>query len=92
MTYVHITRTPGASLSDYHRILDAMGAAPITGRRSHFVGERAGALHIVDVWNSRADADRFAAERLFPAFEQARFRPAGTEIVDFEADEETVDA
>ncbi|MGN6608462.1 MAG: hypothetical protein ACTHMS_15810 [Jatrophihabitans sp.] len=91
MSYIHITKTPDANLDDYHRVLDALGSAPIAGRRSHWVGEKAGALHIVDIWESRADADRFASERLFPAFEQARMRSAGTEIVDFEAAEETID-
>ena len=44
-----------------------------------------GELVIVDVWRSRADADRFAAERLFPAFERAGVTPdAGTDITAFE--------
>jgi len=45
-----------------------------------------GELVIVDVWRSRADADRFAAERLFPAFERAGVTPdAATDITAFEA-------
>lgn len=92
MSYVHITKTPDVTLTDYRRVLAALGAEPIRGRRWHWAGEKSGALHIVDVWDSRADADRFAAERLFPAFEQARLRPTGTEIVDFEAAEDTTDA
>jgi hypothetical protein len=88
VSYVHITKTPDMSLDDYHRVIEALGPEPFSGRRSHWVGEKAGALHIVDVWRSRADADRFAAERLFPAFEQARLRTAGSEIVDFETAEE----
>lgn len=92
MTYVHVTRTPNTTLDDYRRVLAALGPDPVQGRTSHWAGEKSGALHTVDVWDSRADADRFAAERLFPAFEQAQLRPAGTEIVDFEAAEERTDA
>ena len=92
MSYVHITKTPDTTLADYRRVVAELGPAPIAGRRSHWVGEKAGALHIVDVWNSRADADRFASERLFAAFERAQLRTAGTEIVDFETAEERIDA
>ena len=71
MTYVHITRTQGQTLADYSTVLQALGPDPISGRVSHHVGETDGSLCIVDVWDSRADADRFAAERLFPAFQAA---------------------
>ena len=43
------------------------------------VGEADGALHIVDVWDSKAHADRFAAERLMPAFQQAGVKPGPEE-------------
>jgi hypothetical protein len=85
VSYVHITRTPGMTLADYRAVVDRMGAAPITGRLSHHVGEESGNLLIVDVWEKRADADRFAADRLFPAFAAAGTRPsADTLILAFE--------
>ena len=37
--------------------------APIAGRLSHHVGESGGNLLVVDIWDKRADADRFC-ERL----------------------------
>ena len=55
--------------------LHELGATPVPGHRSHHVGLVDGALVVVDVWDTRADADRFAAERLFPAFERAGVRP-----------------
>ncbi|MFN2562056.1 MAG: hypothetical protein ABR571_12270 [Jatrophihabitans sp.] len=86
MTYIHVTRTPDMHLSDYRRVVAALGEEPIAGRRRHYVGESDGALHTVDEWVSRADADRFAAERLFPAFDRAGVRPSpAMTLIAFEA-------
>lgn len=85
MSYVHISRSRGAGMDEYERVDRELGSAPIAGRAHHHVGVVDGTLVIVDVWHSRADADRFAAERLFPAFERARVRPdVATEITAFE--------
>ena len=85
MSYVHITRSPGMSLADYQKVAQHLGATPIAGRRSHHVGEQSGALLVVDVWDKRADADRFAADRLFPAFAASGTRPdADTLVLAFE--------
>ena len=85
MTYVQISRSPGSGMDEYERVERELGAAPIDGQSSHHVGVVDGALVIVDVWRSRADADRFAAERLFPAFERAGVKPdASVEITAFE--------
>jgi hypothetical protein len=71
MSYVHFSRSPGVGLNEYETVERELGPDPKAGQISHHVGVVDGALVIVDVWNSRADADRFAAERLFPAFERA---------------------
>lgn len=68
MTYVHVTRTPGMGMNDYQSIVSRVGDQPVAGRTAHYVGTENGSLVIVDVWQSRGDADRFAVERLFPAF------------------------
>lgn len=86
MTYIHMTKTPDQRLSDYRRVVAELGSDPIAGRRRHAVGEEGGALYVLDEWESRADADRFAAERLFPAFERSGFAPSSaTTILAFEA-------
>ena len=85
MSYVHVTRSPGMSLADYQKVAEHLGHAPIAGRLSHHVGEQSGALLVVDIWEKRADADRFAADRLFPAFAAAGTRPdADTLVLAFE--------
>lgn len=85
MSYVHITRTPGADLADFRRIADELGPEPIAGQVSSHVGVVDGALVVVDVWATRADADRFVAERLYPAFERAAFGLRDdTDVIAFE--------
>ncbi|GAA1871410.1 hypothetical protein GCM10009836_60270 [Pseudonocardia ailaonensis] len=85
MTYVQITRSPGVGLEQYERVQRELGPEPLAGHVSSRVGIIDGVLVTVDEWESRADADRFAAERLFPAFERAAV-PAGatTEVTAFE--------
>jgi hypothetical protein len=84
--YVHITRNPGLTVPDYEKVRDEMGPEPFAGQLQHYVGEESGALVTVDVWDSRADADRFAAERLFPAMERVGIHPPATaSITAFEA-------
>ncbi len=86
MTYVHVTRTPGKGMDDYRQIVSAMGDEPIAGRLAHYAGTENGSLLIVDVWRSSADADRFAAERLFPAFAASGGVPQDTLIMAYDAE------
>lgn len=87
MAYVHISRTPGVGLEGYEAIRRSIGDAPIAGQLAHLVGVSDGALQIVDVWSSKAEADRFAAERLFPAFQSSGLRPGSdASYTTFEAD------
>jgi len=75
MPYTHISHVPGHSLGDYQAVADVLGPEP----PALIVGEADGALHIVDVWDSKAHADLFAAERLMPAFQQAGLKPGPAE-------------
>jgi hypothetical protein len=71
MPYTHVSHVPGHSLSDYQAVAEVLGPQTPEGGLALIVGEADGALHIIDVWDSKAYADRFAAERLIPAFRQA---------------------
>ena len=77
MAYVHLSKSRGISLDQYGKVLDELGSDPITGQLLHIVGESDDALYIVDVWQSKGHADRFASERLFPAFARAGVRREG---------------
>ncbi|WP_280367616.1 hypothetical protein [Nocardia wallacei] len=81
MPYIHITRSPGVGLREYRIVHQALGPEPIAGNLLSIVGESDGALHVVDLWESAAAADRFAAERLFPAFARTGIRPGPGETV-----------
>ena len=70
MTYVQITTTPGRSLQTYHKVISALGPQPVAGLASRYAGDVDGTLVVLNIFDSQTDADRFAAERLFPAFEQ----------------------
>jgi hypothetical protein len=86
MSYVHVTRSPGIGMPEYERVHRELGPVPIAGLNSHHAGVVDGTLVVVDVWDTRADADRFAAERLFPAFERAGVQPdASVDITAFES-------
>ncbi len=88
MPYVHISRTPARSLIDFRAIRDEAGADRAPGHIAMVAGEADGDLHIVDVWESKAHADRFAAEQLFPAFHRTGRGPgADATYIEFETDE-----
>ncbi|MBW0275071.1 hypothetical protein ATM97_28115 [Nocardia sp. MH4] len=91
MTYVHITESPGVGLAQYRTVHEALGPEPVAGNLWHFVGECDGALTVVDIWESADAADRFAAERLFPALDRVGIRPGpDARVRAFEAAVETV--
>ena len=53
--------------SFYQRIVDGLGEESPKGLISHLAVERPeGGLRYIDVWESEADWDRFAEERLHP--------------------------
>ena len=91
MRYVHISHSPGQDLADYQAVVDDLGAERPQGLLISVVGEADGGLHMVDGWESKADADRFAAERLFPAFQRTGRTP-GTDAtyVAFETEDVVV--
>jgi len=91
MRYVHISHTPGQGLTDYQAVVEDMGDDRPDGLLISLVGEADGGLHIVDVWESKAHADRFAAERLFPAFQRTGRAPgADATYVAFETEDVVV--
>jgi len=66
MTYAFTQDVPiDAAL--YRRITDGLGGDPPKGLVVHLAVERPdGGLRYVDVWETEADWDRFAEERLHP--------------------------
>ncbi len=81
MTYVVYTKSPGVTPDLYDQTVLELGVAPISGQQAHYWNFVDGALCTIDIWDSQADADRFAAERLFPAFERVGHRPSPESVI-----------
>ena len=88
MTYVHITAAPGLTVGDFSKV-NAKTNPPqdIDGLISWAAGTDASGLHVVAVWESRAHADRYAAEQLFPVFQEFGLAPDMMEMTTYDADE-----
>ena len=67
------------STTNYDAMSERVGAAttPPSGLIVHTAGwdEEAGVFRIVDVWETREEADQFMRERLQPAMEQGPVNP-----------------
>ena len=88
MTYVHITAAPGLTVDDFNKV-NAKTNPPqdIDGLISWAAGTDASGLHVVAVWESAAHAERYAAEQLFPAFQESGLAPGTMEMTTYDADE-----
>ena len=88
MTYVHITAAPGLTVGDFSKV-NAKTNPPqdIDGLISWAAGTDASGLHVVAVWESQAHADRYAAEQLFPVFQEFGLAPDMMELTTYDADE-----
>ena len=70
MAYATVTHSRATTLQDFHAVNAALGDDQPEGRLLLLVGHSADGLHIIDVWATQAYADRFVAERLFPALQR----------------------
>ena len=71
MGYVHISTSKGRAIEDF-RAVSAKHNAPqdIDGLLAWAAGSDENGLHVVTVWQSRAHQERWAAEQLYPAFQE----------------------
>jgi hypothetical protein len=88
MTYVHITAAPGLTVDDFNKV-NAKTNPPqdIDGLITWAAGTDASGLHVVAVWESKAHAERYAAEQLFPAFQASGLAPDMMQMTTCDADE-----
>jgi hypothetical protein len=90
MTYVHVTTSRGRTIDDFRAVAAKLNPPDRTdGLLARMAGSDAAGLHIVDIWESQAQAKRFEAEQLFPAFQAAGTvpEPQNTTFTVFDADE-----
>lgn len=92
MPYAHISHAPNSTLADYRSVDDELGETPPEGLLLTILGADDTGLHVIDLWESKAHADRFAAERLLPAFTRTGKGPdAAATYAAFDTTEITVD-
>jgi hypothetical protein len=74
--YIHIAYAPGLTIENF-RSVSAKHEPPqeIDGLLAWAAGEDDKGLHVVTVWESKAHNERFAAEKLFPAFQEVGISP-----------------
>jgi hypothetical protein len=88
MTYVHITAAPGYTVDDFNKAnAKTSPRQDLDGLITWAAGTDARGLQVVAVWESKAHADRYAAEQLFPAFQDSGVSPDMMEMTDYDADE-----
>lgn len=87
MSFTTIINVPGKDMSHYRDIASVLGEGiRPDGLLVQLAGETANGLNIVSVWRSRADRDRFEAEKLQPAFTSRSYAPSlGRGNTEFEA-------
>ena len=71
MAFVHSTKAKGVGIEQF-RAVSAKHNPPqdIDGLLAWAAGEDEDGLNVVTIWQSQAHQERFAAEQLFPAFQE----------------------
>jgi hypothetical protein len=83
MTYIISTNTHGDEQT-FRKVGDLVDAHP-DGLVALYAGAGGDGLSITAVWESKAHADRFAAEQLVPALQQLGVQPGShSSMIDFE--------
>lgn len=75
MTYVVIADFEGQTMDEYWPVQQAYTNEPIDGLVAQVPGAGDDGVRVVSIWESKAQHDRFVAERLVPIFQ--RLRPSG---------------
>jgi hypothetical protein len=77
-----VINVPGATLEQYDQVRNGIGDPLGDGQISHTAGATADGICVVDVWESRADFDRFMQEKLGEQLARAGFEQP--QITEFE--------
>jgi hypothetical protein len=87
MTYIISTNSKGDEAT-FRKVGDLVGNKP-EGLIALYAGASGDGLSITAIWESKAQSDRFAAERLAPALQQVGVPPGGpSAMIDFETFED----
>jgi hypothetical protein len=75
MTYASITVAERLTMADYRIVDEQLGEPRAVGLLSEAAGSNDAGLHVITLWDSKADHERFITERLVPAFQAAGLQP-----------------
>jgi len=70
MQWITVATPPFQSIEQFDKVIAAVDTAP-DGMTARYVGTTDGTLRVVTLWESKAHADRFFAEKLGPALARA---------------------
>ena len=91
MPYAHVSLAPNSTLEDYRAVDAELGDTEPDGLLLSITGADSDGLYVIDLWATKAHADRFAAEHLLPAFTRTGKGPdANATYAAFDTDEITV--
>lgn len=89
MTYIISTNSPGDEAT-FRKVGDLVENQP-DGLVALYAGASGDGLSVTAVWDSKAQADRFAAEQLVPALQQLGVQPGRrSAMIEFETFAEVV--
>jgi hypothetical protein len=86
MSYASITVAPELTVADYHAIDAELGPQRAEGLISEVAGITDAGLHVITVWETKTQHERFVKERLVPAFQAAGIRPGELRFTDVDVD------
>ena len=86
MSYASITVAERLTLADYRAIDEQLGDVRAVGLVSETAGYNETGLHVITVWDTKADHTRFVAERLIPAFQAAGLDPGPMSFTELDAE------
>jgi hypothetical protein len=78
MQWIAVATPPFGSIEQFDQVMDRLGGEP-EGLEARYVGTSSEGLRVITLWESKAHADKFFAERLGPALAKVLGpEPAGT--------------
>jgi hypothetical protein len=78
MQWIAVATPPFGSIEQFDQVMDHLGPEP-EGLEARYVGTSSEGLRVITLWESKAHADKFFAERLGPALTKVLGpEPAGT--------------
>jgi len=84
MSYASITVAKGLTMADYRSVTEQLGPNHAEGMVLETAGWNDAGLHVITMWDSKADHDRFVTDRLVPAFQAAGVHPGEMTFTDLD--------